>query len=207
MYSFTWLYQVLRGSMGFSRLATVPKIPREKKDIVISKDPLQKNRRYRVYMHSRMYMLKPCRICRVIRPPHTVHCYKCNQWVRDFDHHCVWLSCCIGKGNYEYFWVFLGMLNLLLLLTITQSLIAIFNDNRVEDVKYIGRNLSRNPYSVIIIIYWVVLMGFVLPLFLFHVFLIFKGTSTYIFLKGRERVSYKFILLCVFVKYLPIYTG
>ncbi|CAK90701.1 unnamed protein product (macronuclear) [Paramecium tetraurelia] len=49
-----------------------------------------------------------CSRCRVMRPPKTSHCYNCNNCVKMYDHHCTFMSNCIGQRNYRYFigWVY-----------------------------------------------------------------------------------------------------
>lgn len=40
-----------------------------------------------------------CHRCRCIRRPRTKHCNYCGRCIKDFDHHCIYLSSCIGRGN------------------------------------------------------------------------------------------------------------
>ena len=40
-----------------------------------------------------------CHKCRCVRRPRTKHCNSCNHCVQDFDHHCIYLGCCIGRNN------------------------------------------------------------------------------------------------------------
>jgi hypothetical protein len=42
-----------------------------------------------------------CDTCNYYQPPHAAHCPDCNVCVAGFDHHCVWMSICIGVGNYK----------------------------------------------------------------------------------------------------------
>ena len=35
------------------------------------------------------------------------HCYKCNQCVHKYDHHCVLMDICIGEFNHRYYLLFL----------------------------------------------------------------------------------------------------
>ncbi|XP_059280966.1 protein S-acyltransferase 10-like isoform X4 [Lycium ferocissimum] len=45
-----------------------------------------------------------CTYCNIMQPPRAKHCYDCDKCVLQFDHHCVWLGTCIGKGNHCRFW-------------------------------------------------------------------------------------------------------
>lgn len=44
-----------------------------------------------------------CDRCKVWQPPDGVHCPECNVCVAGYDHYCVWMGTCIGKGNYRQF--------------------------------------------------------------------------------------------------------
>lgn len=54
-----------------------------------------------------------CHKCQCVRRPRSRHCDHCNHCVQDFDHHCIYLGCCIGRQNR------LDFLACLLALTIT----------------------------------------------------------------------------------------
>ena len=44
-----------------------------------------------------------CDFCNVYQPPDGAHCPDCNVCIAGYDHHCVWMGCCIGKGNHKSF--------------------------------------------------------------------------------------------------------
>jgi len=47
-----------------------------------------------------------CDLCQAYQPPTGAHCPDCNVCVSGFDHHCAWMGCCIGEGNYKQFMKF-----------------------------------------------------------------------------------------------------
>eukprot|EP00375_Theileria_parva_P003187 XP_765868.1 hypothetical protein [Theileria parva strain Muguga] len=74
------------------------------------------------------FLQKWCQKCKIYRPPRAKHCYICNRCIRRFDHHCYFLSNCIGHNNYKkfVFFIFLIMVikeySFVLLFKIIQSL-------------------------------------------------------------------------------------
>ena len=44
-----------------------------------------------------------CDLCQNYQPPTGMHCPDCNVCINGFDHHCVWMGTCVGRGNYVPF--------------------------------------------------------------------------------------------------------
>ncbi|XP_054806106.1 protein S-acyltransferase 24-like isoform X2 [Prosopis cineraria] len=69
-----------------------------------------------------------CATCKIVRPLRAKHCSTCNRCVEQFDHHCPWVSNCIGKRNKWEFFVFLVLEVLAMLITGGVTLTRILTD-------------------------------------------------------------------------------
>lgn len=55
-----------------------------------------------------------CRTCNFFKPARSKHCSVCNVCVAKHDHHCVWIMNCVGRDNISHFLSMLMSLSFLL---------------------------------------------------------------------------------------------
>lgn len=54
-----------------------------------------------------IFILKYCHTCQLVRDVRTFHCKLCGRCVSKHDHHCGFVSNCIGQNNIRKFFIFL----------------------------------------------------------------------------------------------------
>lgn len=69
-----------------------------------------------------------CTTCKIVRPLRAKHCSTCDRCVEQFDHHCPWVSNCIGKKNKWDFFMFLALEVSAMIITGLVTLIRVVND-------------------------------------------------------------------------------
>lgn len=73
-----------------------------------------------------------CPTCKIVRPVRSKHCSSCNRCVEQFDHHCPWISNCVGKRNKWDFVVFLSVETLAMLLAGIVTIQRLWTDNNAH---------------------------------------------------------------------------
>ncbi|KAM1282864.1 hypothetical protein ACFX2J_025798 [Malus domestica] len=69
-----------------------------------------------------------CATCKIVRPLRAKHCPTCDRCVEQFDHHCPWVSNCIGKKNKWDFFAFLVLEVLAMVFTGGVTLMRVSSD-------------------------------------------------------------------------------
>ncbi|KAI4377733.1 hypothetical protein MLD38_015313 [Melastoma candidum] len=69
-----------------------------------------------------------CATCKIVRPLRAKHCSTCDRCVEQFDHHCPWVSNCIGKKNKWDFFLFLVLEISAMVITGAVALIRVLTD-------------------------------------------------------------------------------
>ena len=60
-----------------------------------------------------------CDKCDCVKPPRSHHCSRCGRCVYRMDHHCVWVSNCVGQRNLKFFLNFVFYMAIYLLYSVT----------------------------------------------------------------------------------------
>lgn len=114
-----------------------------------------------------------CPVCSVDQILRAKHCNKCEVCVATYDHHCPWLSTCIGEKNRLLFVLFVTVLSVEVGIGLIHSLEMGF-----ESVK-----------GCIILVIMIVANVMVDLLYIHHIMLLWKNMTTWEFL-ARSHITY-----------------
>lgn len=102
----------------------------------------------------RIYTKRKCPTCNIIRPSGASHCHICDNCVLEFDHHCVFISNCVGKRNHKYFVLFLiwgGLFALICTILVLKVMYSVLVTNSKETISLIYHG-SPFPFIICVIL-------------------------------------------------------
>ncbi|XP_022743642.1 probable protein S-acyltransferase 16 [Durio zibethinus] len=119
--------------------------------------------------------LRYCQKCSHFKPPRAHHCRVCKKCVLRMDHHCIWISNCVGHSNYKVFFVFIVYAVIACIYSLVLLVGSITNDSQKDEqqsadsfrITYVISGLLLVPLSVALS----VLLGW-------HIYLILQNKST-----------------------------
>jgi len=127
----------------------------------------------------------------VYQPIRAKHCFACNRCVRKFDHHCHWISNCVGEKNHGKFLMFLFSQFVVVLwafFAVTRTFDVGHGDSsrnsRGKTVEEIFS--SANAKSLLLLILFFVFSLFVGSLLVTHIFLVLTARTTYELLRSNK---------------------
>ena len=138
----------------------------------------------------------------VFQPIRAKHCFACNRCVRKFDHHCHWISNCVGEKNHGKFLLFLTTQ----FIVVSWGLLAClrtfeyYSDSEENSGGVIPRRrrkpsnfaelVANNGWSAFATFLFFLFTVFVGALFFTHWYLVLSARTTYELLAARHKVWY-----------------
>ena len=112
-----------------------------------------------------IFQKRPCKTCNIMRPPKTSHCVICDNCIMELDHHCFYISNCVGIRNRKFFILFLfyGFLGSILFF-LTSLYHLIFTFILQNKYKYLILLLFKKYYIPLIISFIIMLTGIIILL-------------------------------------------
>ncbi|KAF7457680.1 putative palmitoyltransferase [Cryptosporidium felis] len=126
-----------------------------------------------------------CKWCAKYKPDRTHHCRVCQACVLKMDHHCPWISNCVGWGNHKYLLLLIfysAITCTFITITLAPTLNKSLNMNTVQFGDIVALLLAEILSAFLV----VVLFSF----FFFHIWLVFNSMTTIEFCEKSRNTSY-----------------
>ena len=127
--------------------------------------------------------LKWCVTCHIYRPHGASHCRDCDQCVTGFDHHCPWISNCVGERNHRHFVAFILALTALTAYVFTVSLYSLIDAGVTSAL---SDSLSGHIVAIVEVVFSFVTGWCFISLSCYHIYLIAENTTTNAHIKQQR---------------------
>uniref|UniRef100_F7BHB8 Palmitoyltransferase n=1 Tax=Ciona intestinalis TaxID=7719 RepID=F7BHB8_CIOIN len=124
-----------------------------------------------------------CGLCGLQRPVRARHCRECKHCVRKFDHHCPWVTNCVGERNHRWFWCFITLEVIMLCWSISISV------SGYQSAPESSNWATQNVILLLIDLLMGILLLVVFALFCIHTYMILNNHTTWETM-SRHRISY-----------------
>ncbi|KAJ9604263.1 palmitoyltransferase for Vac8p [Cladophialophora chaetospira] len=182
-----WSYTVAAFTDPGSPLKTAPEAStkgRGRYSVLPTHEPATNPSNYQNVTVSSTGAPRFCKKCQVPKPDRTHHCSTCKRCVLKMDHHCPWLSTCLGLHNYKAFLLFLIYISLFSWVCFANSAWWMWKE-LFEQSGYIE---EVAPVNIILLSVIAGIIGLVLTAFTgWHIYLCTKGQTT---IEKLEKTRY-----------------
>mmetsp|Transcript_14050 Transcript_14050/g.19544 ORF Transcript_14050/g.19544 Transcript_14050/m.19544 type:complete len:332 (+) Transcript_14050:20-1015(+) len=117
--------------------------------------------------------VRKCTVCNIVKPDRTHHCRTCGRCSLKMDHHCPWVSNCVGWGNYKYFVLFLTY-TVIICMVVSLSMLDWVIENAFYEKAGGPRNILQFLLFIIATVFGLGLLMFTLT----HYRMIFVNLTT-----------------------------
>lgn len=156
------------------------------------------------YDFSIFYPGQTCRTCYFLKPARSKHCSICKRCISKFDHHCIFINNCVGYRNHHFFILLISTTALLTVYAtyVGLSLLSASIQKELPIWTFYGKGYTWTQYGNIlawafnkhlrigaITLLCLLSSPLVLGLLVYHLYLIWAGTTTNETLKWSDLRS------------------